>query len=122
VVHRRIRAYLVLPHLWAVLIVVAATGAFGLLAAGWPPPGERFVLLLLGMLGGQLAIGALNEYCDRDADAIAKPWKPIPAGDVSPRAALGIAAGGLAVMVIAAGLLGFRELIVLAVATGCGPA
>jgi 4-hydroxybenzoate polyprenyltransferase len=117
---RKIRAYLVLPHLWAVVIVVAATGAFGLLAADGHPPAGRFALLLLGMLGGQLAIGALNEWCDREMDAAAKPWKPIPAGDVSPRSALGITAGGLLLMVVAAGLLGGWELLVLAIAIGSG--
>jgi 4-hydroxybenzoate polyprenyltransferase len=117
---RKVRAYLVLPHLWAVLVVVAATAAFGLLAAGGSPPAGRFTLLILAMLGGQLAIGALNEYCDREADAIAKPWKPIPAGDVSPAAALGITAGGLLLMVAAAALLGIVELLVLTLAIGCG--
>jgi 4-hydroxybenzoate polyprenyltransferase len=117
---RTIRAYLVLPHLWAVLVVVTATAAFGLLASGGSPPPVRFALLILAMLGGQLAIGALNEYCDRAADAIAKPWKPIPAGDVPPAAALGITAGGLVLMLVAAALLGLAELLVLLLAIGCG--
>jgi 4-hydroxybenzoate polyprenyltransferase len=117
---RKIRAYLVLPHLWAVIIVVAATGAFGLLAADGRPPAGRFTLLLLGMLGGQLAVGALNEWCDREMDAVAKPWKPIPAGDVSPRAALWITAFGLLLMLVAGGLLGGWELLALAIANGCG--
>jgi 4-hydroxybenzoate polyprenyltransferase len=117
---RKIRAYLVLPHLWAVIIVVAATGAFGLLAADGHPPAGRFVLLLLGMFGGQLAVGALNEWCDREMDAVAKPWKPIPAGDVSPRAALGITGFGLLLMLVAGGLLGGWEVLVLTVANGCG--
>jgi 4-hydroxybenzoate polyprenyltransferase len=117
---RTARAYLVLPHLWAVVIVVGATGAFGLLASGGDPDPGRFTLLLLGMLGGQLAVGALNEWCDREADAVAKPWKPIPAGLVPPSHALAIAFGGIALMIVAGGLLGSVELLVLVIANGCG--
>ncbi len=114
------RAYLVLPHLWATLIVVGATGAFGLLASSGRPDATRFTLLILGALGGQLAVGALNEWCDREADATAKPSKPIPAGLVPASHALGITIGGLVLMVVAGGLLGPLELLVLSIANGCG--
>ena len=117
---RTIRAYLVLPHLWAVLVVVGATGAFGLLASSGEPEAWRFAMLLLGMLGGQLSVGALNEWCDREADAVAKPWKPIPAGLVPASHALAITGGGLALMLVAGGLLGPLELLVLTIANGCG--
>lgn len=117
---RTIRAYVTLPHTWAVFIVVLATGAFGLLAAGGDPAPGRFALLLLGMLGGQLAVGALNEWCDREADALHKPQRPIPAGDVSPTGALVMTGAGLALMVGAGALLGGWELLVLAIANGCG--
>jgi 4-hydroxybenzoate polyprenyltransferase len=117
---RSARAYLVLPHLWAVLIVVGATGAFGLFASEGHPDEERFTLLLLGMLGGQLAVGALNEWCDRDADTVAKPWKPIPAGLVPASHALAITFAGIALMLVAGALLGPVELLVLAIGSGCG--
>ena len=39
--------------------------------------------LLLAMLGGQLAIGATNELIDLPLDAIGKPHKPLPRGDVT---------------------------------------
>lgn len=117
---RTVHAYMVLPHLWAVLIVVGATGAFGLLAADGQPDWRRFTLLLLGMLGGQLAVGALNEWCDREADAITQPSKPIPAGLVPASHALAITAGGIVLMLGAGALLGPVELLVLVVANGCG--
>jgi 4-hydroxybenzoate polyprenyltransferase len=117
---RSIRAYIALPHAWAVIVVVGATGAFGLLAAGGRPDPWRLTLLLLGMFGGQLAVGALNEWCDREADALHKPHKPIPAGLVPAWAALAITAGGLALMAVAGGLLGWLELLVLALANGGG--
>jgi 4-hydroxybenzoate polyprenyltransferase len=91
--HRDVlRGYLVLPHAVPVIVVLAATAAFGLVAAsGWP--GLIPMLRLLGaMLGAQLAIGAVNELADADLDAIAKPDKPIPAGLVS-RGGAGIVAG-----------------------------
>lgn len=118
--HSKMHAYIMLPHPWPVLVVLIATAAFGWLAAGGAPNPTRYALLLAGMLGGQLAIGALNEWRDRHADAAAKPWKPIPAGLVSPRAALGVVAGGLALMLVAGALLGGPELAVLALGTGAG--
>jgi 4-hydroxybenzoate polyprenyltransferase len=117
---RKAHAYLVLPHLWAVLVVVGATGAFGLLASGGNPDPRRFALLLLGMLGGQLAVGALNEWCDRAADAVHKPHKPIPAGLISPNEALGVTALGLLLMIVCGALLGPAELVVLSIANGGG--
>lgn len=76
--------------------------------------------MLLAMLGGQLAIGALNEWRDRADDAVSKPDKPIPRGEVSPRGALAMVAGGLALMVTGATPLGRAELVVLSLAIGCG--
>jgi len=98
-----IRAYLVLPHAVPVIVVLAATAAFGVIAAGgWPGFGP--MLRLLGaMLGAQLAIGAVNELADADLDAVAKPDKPIPAGLVSRRGA-GIMAGCGASMMAALSL------------------
>jgi 4-hydroxybenzoate polyprenyltransferase len=117
---RKARALLALPHTSAVVAVVGATALFGLLAADFHPPPGRFALLVLGMLGGQLAVGALNEWCDRHADAVAKPHKPIPRGEVSPGEALGMTAGGLALMLGCGAALGWRALLLLSVANGCG--
>src|SRR3954451_13554267 len=113
---RKLRAYLVLPHLSAVIAVVTATALFGWLAAERRPPAGRFTLLVLAMLGGQLAIGALNDYLDRHDDAIANPHKPIPRGDISPSGALAMTAGGLALMLGAAAPLGWASLGVLVLA------
>jgi 4-hydroxybenzoate polyprenyltransferase len=117
---RKAHAYLVLPHLWAVLVVVAATGAFGLLASGGDPDPQRFTLLLLGMLGGQLAVGALNEWCDQASDTLHKPHKPIPAGLISPTEALAVTGFGIGLMIACGALLGIVELLVLCIANGCG--
>jgi 4-hydroxybenzoate polyprenyltransferase len=47
------------------------------------------------MLGLQVSIGALNDVVDSPLDAGVKPGKPIPAGLVSRRTALAVAAAGL---------------------------
>jgi 4-hydroxybenzoate polyprenyltransferase len=39
------------------------------------------------MFAAQSAIGIVNDCVDRELDAVTKPWKPIPAGAVSPAAA-----------------------------------
>jgi len=59
--------------------------------------------VLIAALSGSLIAGggnALNDVCDVDIDRIGKPWRPIPAGEVSPR-------GGLAwsVLLFALGIL-----------------
>lgn len=115
-----IRAYVDLPHPWAVLVVMLATALFGLLATGGHPNPLRYALLLASMFGGQVAIGALNEYRDRDLDARARRRKPIPDGLISPRVALGITLGGLAVMVLAGAALGPASLALACLGTGAG--
>jgi 4-hydroxybenzoate polyprenyltransferase len=56
--------------------------------------------LAIGMLGIQLCIGTVNDLSDVDLDARTKPWKPIPAGLVSHRAAttVAIVCGALALL------------------------
>lgn len=117
---RRLRALLELPHPWAILVVLLATALFGLLATGGDPDGGRFSLLLLGMLGGQLAIGALNEYQDRALDALSKPRRPIPSGLVTPGTALALVGLGLLLMLVAGAMLGLASLSLLVLGTGAG--
>ncbi len=69
------------------------------------------------MAGFQAAIGAVNDLRDLGSDAIGQPWKPLPAGRLSPRAArvtavvgAGIGVAGSAVLgpgVLVVGLVGF---------------
>jgi len=113
-------AWLVLPHAVPVLVVLATTAGFAVLArGGLPAPGE-LARLLLAMLGGQLAIGAVNEVVDADLDAVAQPAKPIPAGYVSVRAALWLTVGSLVVMAVFAAGFGPWSLVLCALGTGAG--
>lgn len=117
---RTVWAYIRLTHPWAVAVVMTATAVFGLIAAGSNPPGWRFLLLLTGMLGGQIAIGASNEWVDRHADQLDKPARPIPSGLVTPNGALVFAAAGVLVMTLSGALLGWWELALLTAGSAAG--
>jgi 4-hydroxybenzoate polyprenyltransferase len=113
-------AYLRLIHPVPVLFVMIGTALFGLLAAGGRPEAGRYLLMLAAMLGGQVAIGALNERCDAQHDARHQPWKPIPAGLVSPRSVPPIIAAGLIAAILAGAALGGWPLALLLLGTGSG--
>ena len=49
-----------------------------------PHPGRRLALLGAMMTAQQLAISLHNDWCDRDVDRVAKPWRAIPAGAPPP--------------------------------------
>jgi 4-hydroxybenzoate polyprenyltransferase len=117
---RTARGYLLLPHLAPVLVVELATAAFAVIAWGGLPPPHLLGLLLLAMLGGQLAIGATNELVDLPYDAVGKPWKPLPSGDVSIRGAQAMLAFGLIMMVALGSRFGALPFALLALGTGLG--
>lgn len=117
---RTAHAYLVLPHAVPVIVVLATTAGFAVLANGGMPPTGVLSRLLLAMLGGQLAIGAVNEIVDAELDAVAKPNKPIPAGSVSIGAARRLTAVSLVVMVVFSAGFGAASLALCALGTGAG--
>jgi 4-hydroxybenzoate polyprenyltransferase len=84
---RVVRAYLVLPHTVPIVVVLAATAIFALIAVdGWP--GIWTMIRLLGaMLGGQLIVGVVNELVDANLDTVAKSDKPLATGLVTRRGA-----------------------------------
>src|SRR3954468_20304185 len=84
-----VRDYITLtkPKVQSLLLFTTVTTMY---VAGTPSIG----LVLLTCLGGALSAGgagAINPYYDRDIDALMSRTRsrPIPAGRVSPRAALG---------------------------------
>lgn len=117
---RVIHAYLVLPHAVPILVVMATTAGFIAIFAGAATAPWRIAAILLAMLAGQIAIGAVNELVDAERDAISKPSKPIPAGLVSRSSARAIAATSLLCMIVVAALLGWTPLLLCALGTGCG--
>ncbi|TAK23343.1 MAG: protoheme IX farnesyltransferase [Chloroflexota bacterium] len=100
-----IRAYIALtkPRIISLLLVTALGGMF-LAAKGLPP----LDIVALTLAGGALAAGganAINCYIDRDIDGVMgrTTLRPIPAGTVSPREALGF---GIALTICAVGIFG----------------
>jgi len=117
---RAVRAYVALTHLTPILAVMLATLACALVAAVGMPPLGRLGALLGAMLGGQVAVGAINEAVDAATDARVKPTKPIPAGDASVRGALILAAAGLLMMLVCGAWLGAAPLALVTLGNGLG--
>jgi 4-hydroxybenzoate polyprenyltransferase len=93
-------------HPFPTLMSVAATGLLAVVAADGRPEPSILIRLLAVMFLTQAAIGTLNDYCDRFADALSKPWKPLVSGAVSARQALGIAVGAATAAVVLGATLG----------------
>ncbi len=86
--------------------------------AGTSPISGRVVLVTLSVLGSQIVTGAMNDWADRERDAITQPAKPIPAGEVSPVGAIGLAGFGLVLQVAASAPLGLVALVIGLLAVG----
>lgn len=108
-----------LIHPAPALTVVALSAALGaiLSAQAGRPIDARLPLTVLAVAGSQILTGALNDWADRARDAAAQPSKPIPAGTVSPRAALGVAAFGAMLQLAASIPLGELPLLLGVVAS-----
>jgi len=74
-----------------------------------------------GLVGASAALYlggmALNDWADRDVDAVERPGRPIPSGRVTPAAALGVAAGLTALGLGLAARAGGRRGLATAAAT-----
>lgn len=106
-------------HPFPSAVVAAVTAALVPLADNGAPV-SLYLELGLGMLCFQFSIGVANDVVDRLDDAAAKPWKAIPCGAVSARAATLLAAllAG-AGLVVTAGLP-FGAWLVGAAGLACG--
>jgi 4-hydroxybenzoate polyprenyltransferase len=101
----------------AVVLLSAALGSILAAQAGLDPAGGRVWLTTLSVLGSQILTGAVNDWVDRARDAVAQPGKPIPAGQIAPRAALAVAGAGAALQLAASAVLGPLPLALGAVAS-----
>ena len=88
------------------VLTVPGDVLLGAAASGWPGGGARAVGISLGSSLQYLAGMALNDYADREADAVERPGRPLPSGRVQPGFALGLGASLSAAGVAAAGLAG----------------
>ncbi|MFC4563568.1 SCO3242 family prenyltransferase [Nocardiopsis mangrovi] len=96
-----------LVRLPAALTVPGDTLA-GAAAAGWPL-GRRTYALPLASACLYWAGMALNDYADRELDAVERPERPIPSGRVRPGEALALAVGLTTAGVAVAGAVGGRR-------------
>lgn len=85
----------------------AATAGWPLGGRSWLMPAASACLYWAGM--------ALNDYADRDLDAVERPERPIPSGRVAPARALGIAGGLTAAGLGLAAAAGGRRAMAVAV-------
>ena len=114
-------ALLRLVHPAPAAAVVSLSGALAAILsdqAGTSPISPCVVLVTLSVLGSQIVTGAMNDWADRERDAVTQPAKPIPAGEAGPAAALGLAGFGLVLQVAASLPLGSAALVIGLVAVG----
>ncbi len=88
-------------HPFPTALNVVATIVLATIANDGLPAPMVLARLAAAMFCVQAAIGATNDYCDRDLDALTKPSKPIVRGAIEPGAALFLAAA----FAVTAGLL-----------------
>ncbi len=113
---RRLLATARVIHPFPTMLNVVATAVLASIANGGVPSASVLVRLATAMFCAQAAIGAANDYCDRDLDALTKPNKPIVRGLIDPARALALAG----MFAIAAGALAatFGPLSIAAGAAG----
>jgi 4-hydroxybenzoate polyprenyltransferase len=100
------------------LSVVVATSVVMVVIAHHGSPGAGFIARVFGVvLISQVVVGALNDYVDRDQDAITQPDKPIPSGQVSPNLALALTLGPLILMLPLAASFGTTSLYLVCLGT-----
>ncbi len=106
------KAYLQLVRAPAALTVLGDTVA-GAAAAGRPLRGRR-LLLPLSSVSFYWAGMALNDWADRELDAVERPERPIPSGRISPGQALAVAGGLTAAGLGLARAAGGRDTLAMA--------
>ncbi|MGD0833306.1 MAG: UbiA family prenyltransferase [Candidatus Dormibacteria bacterium] len=116
------RAVLALLHPGPSLLVTACFVAAVAAARHRPPDLTTGIRLVLVMLPIQFAIGALNDLCDREADRVTKPRKPLASGAVAPRVAVGVTAAGLLLGVATAATFPLPTVALAATGAGAGVA
>jgi 4-hydroxybenzoate polyprenyltransferase len=114
-------AYLKLPHLLPVVIVLTTTMTIALIVDRQAPLG-RFAAILFGMLGAQLVIGIVNELVDLELDRAARPDKPLVNGSVSRRGAITYLCLSALLMLAATSTLGWRSMAICLIGCATGVA
>jgi 4-hydroxybenzoate polyprenyltransferase len=107
-------------HPFPATVVVTTTLILVVIAHGGNP-GLGFLARCFGViLTSQIAVGALNDYLDREIDAVTQPDKPIPAGLVGAPVALALTIISLTLLLPLAATFGAASLGLMALATASG--
>jgi len=109
-------------HPFPTLLNAAATAGLAFVASDGSPDTGIVVRMVVVMLLVQCAIGVTNDVFDRELDARTKPWKPIAAGLVTPRAAVVLALAFLVASLALAVTLGPAGFGLAALGAACGMA
>jgi 4-hydroxybenzoate polyprenyltransferase len=109
-----------LVHVFPSITVIAGSTVLILVAhRGMPSTG----IMLRGVLvvaASQVAVGALNDYIDREDDARTQPDKPLPTGQTSPTVAVSMVIAGSLFCFGFALSFGLASLAIVAVGLGSG--
>lgn len=109
-----------LVHPFPSFLNAAATIGLAFAASDGSPEASTVARMAAAMLLAQFAIGAANDIFDRELDAAAKPWKPIPSALVPVRAAAAAAATCLIGALVIGATLGWASFALLCLGTACG--
>ena len=101
-------------------LAVGVFAALAALAAHHPVAPTRLLRLLLGVYCTQVAIGAVNDYHDRELDRASERAKPIGLGLIAPWEAIAMAVAATVVLVIAVAPLGWLALLLTLVIEALG--
>lgn len=98
------------PPIWAFMC--------GVVSSGQPVSGHWIAVLMGGMLAGPLVCGnsqAINDWFDREVDAINEPNRPIPSGRIPGRWGLWIACAGSVIAFAVGSALGLWVMVAAAI-------
>ena len=84
------------------------------------PPSGVILRGVLVVAASQVAVGALNDFIDREDDARTQPEKPLPSGQTSPPVAVGMVVAGIALCCGFALTFGPASLAIAALGLGSG--
>lgn len=117
---RRLAGVLRMTHFFPNVMVLTATLVLELVASRGTLEAGRLLTVWLVVLCGHCAIGITNDYLDRERDAIAQPYKPIPSGLVSAVFTRNLIIGLLLAEAVLAVTLGIGPALLALVATASG--
>jgi 4-hydroxybenzoate polyprenyltransferase len=115
-----LKAWLIAAHAFPLAAVMALTTLIAFASSDGAPDATGLALLLVAMLGSQLAIGWSNDYLDRESDAMHQPWKPVAQGLVEAAKLPPAIVAALSVSAVAGLVLGWDATALLVVGTSAG--